>query len=143
MALFVVSKKLKMDLFVVIHMGQRSFLEFQTIIYQNVSISDHSKNKSVLSNKTDHKSKVVFCQSLSSVKGHLQLKVVFRQRPSSLKIIFRQMLSSVKDRLPSKVVFHQIPSSSNNILHQRSSSIKGRLPSEVFRPRSSVKCLPP
>ena len=65
-------------------------------------------------------SKVVFHQSLSSIKICLLSKVVFYQRVSSskgplpYKVIFHQRSSSIKDHLPSKVIFHR-----------RSSSIKG------------------
>ena len=74
-----------------------------------------------------------FYQGLSSVKGCLPSKIVFRQRSSSVKgclpskVVFRQRSSSVKGRLPSKVVFHH-----------RSSSVRGRLPSKVlFCPRAT------
>ena len=70
-------------------------------------------------------SKVVFRQRSTSVKVHLPLKVVFRQRSSSVegllpsKVVFCQRSPFVKGCLPLKVV-----------LRQMSSSIKGRLPSK-------------
>ena len=89
-------------------------------------------------------SKVIFRQRLSSVKGSLPSKVVFCQTSSSIKgcllskVVFCQRLSSVKGCLLSKVVFCR-----------RSSSVKGSLSSKVVyhQKSSSVRprlvCLPP
>ena len=73
-----------------------------------------------------HRSKVVFHQRWSSIKG----------RPPS-KFVFHQRLSSIKWRLPSKVIIHQRLSSisfppSNVVFYQRLSSIKALPPLEVF-----------
>ena len=68
-----------------------------------------------------------FYQRLSSVKGRLPSKIVFRQRFSSVKVVFCQRSSSIKARLPSKLVFCQ-----------SSSSVKGCLPLKVVSLQRSL-----
>ena len=98
---------------------------------QNFGIPKNRNNLShYLGNISKHcvepKSKIVFHQRVSSIKGRL---------PS--KVIFHTSLSFLKGCLPSKVIFHQRPSSiighlpSKDVFHQWSSSIKGPLSSKV------------
>ena len=71
-------------------------------------------------------SKIIFCQRLTFVKGHLLSMFFFHQMLSSVKVcplskvIFCPRLSSVKGCLPSKFVFRHM-----------SSSVKGCPPSKV------------
>ena len=69
-------------------------------------------------------SKDILHQRISSIDGHLQLKVIF-------KVVFCKGLVPSKGHLPSKIVFHQIPSFFKGCLplklvsHLGFSSIKG------------------
>merc|ERR1711942_6470 len=80
---------------------------------------------------------------LSSIEGRLP-KGVFVKRRLPLKVVFRQRLSSIKGCLPSKVVFHRRSCSIKGrlplkvVFHQRSSSIEGRLLSQSC-PRGTPK----
>ena len=69
-----------------------------------------------------------------SIEGHLPSKVVFRQSLSSVKfclpsnVVFCQRSSSVKGRLPSMVVFRKRSSSVKGCLLSKVVFVKGRLP---------------
>ena len=77
---------------------------------------------------------VIYC---NPIEGPLPLRVIFRQRSSSVKdclpskFVFHKRLSSIKDCLPSKVVFRQRSSSVKSCLPSKISSVKGHLPSKV------------
>ena len=65
--------------------------------------------------------KIFFYQRLSSIIGHLPLKVVFHKRLFPSKVVFYQRSSSIIGHLPSKFIY--LPSKA--FFHLRLSLIKG------------------